>query len=312
MNRHRTLALVLAALLAVSLVALAAPATASSGETVAIDDGHGLTSDTERETFAEDGVASTTETYPDVTLTVAESSEDVGLDGLRYTDFDTTYLRVEYDESIDRTLRFYVPDDYWHPHPDTLGSVTDDTTATLEPTSEGNYTAVEMHVDGETDAVFEVRKQASVVFNARDHGTDWLANETGVDIPRLDGSSDHWEYVPTEELTTDSPTVGIESPDGDVTLQYDAAGTADPADQAWRTLPECSSSAGGDAPVCWYDDSDPDRVNVLAQTDSPPDIRYHHDAGFMADVRASTGELVSIVTQEIPDDIGDFIDGVLS
>ncbi|EMA45235.1 hypothetical protein C446_02477 [Halobiforma nitratireducens JCM 10879] len=299
----------LAVLMASSLVAGLGPIGVAADDTVAIDDDHGLTSESAIDEFNETGVAETTETYPDVTMTVAEDSESVGLEGIQYTDFDSVFLQVDYDESIDRTLRVYIPEAYWHPHPDELEAVDADVTASLEPTGDG-YTAVTMHVEDETTATFEVKKQASLVFNARETTTSWLENETGMDLPRLDGSSDQWEYVPTAELTDNDSTVGIDTEGEDVTLQYDAANTADPNEQAWRTLPACTSSAGDSAPVCHFDRADdPDHVYILAQTDDPPDVRYHYDAGFTADIRSSVGELGDIV-DAVLEDARSFIDGV--
>ena len=306
-------ALALTALLVTSMVSVVAVApTAASGNTTALDDDTALTEESVIEEYEEEGVVTVSETVPDLSITVADSAGDVDVHGLRYTDYDTTYLRFEYDESIERTVRVYVPREYWHPHPSTLDAVDGDASAQLTPTEDGNYTAVEIHFDGETDAVFEVRQQASLVFSARDHGTEWLSNETGVDIPAVSGEQDQWEYLPAQALANES-AVGIDTEGDDVRVQYDASNTSDPTDQRWRTIPPCSSSAGGDAPVCTFEnDHEPDRINVLAQTNDPPDVRYHHDAGFFADLRSSGGELFGDIPGAVLDDARDFLDGVLS
>ncbi|WP_337653280.1 hypothetical protein [Halomontanus rarus] len=314
-SRYTTL--FVAVLLVASLVVPAAigtgAATADPGNTTALDEDTALTKNATITDYKTDGVASAGVSVPDMTITVADSAEDVGLHGIRYTDFDTTYLRVEYEESIDRTIRFYVPRDYWHPHPDELEAVEGDTTASIEPTEGSNYTAVTVHFEEETDAVFRVKEQASIVFSARDYGSEWLENETGIDMPQLNGASEQWEYVPTSDLTEDGPTFGIDTEGEDLTLQYDAAKTADPTGKEWRTVPECSSSSGKDAPVCTFEQTDrPDRVNILAQEGEPPDVRFKYGTDWFANLRSSFSELFGDIPSEFSSDVRGFIDGVLS
>ncbi|PCR88693.1 hypothetical protein [Natrinema ejinorense] len=288
-------------------------AATTSGDTVTLDDDTALTANSTIENFETEGIATANPTYPNMTITVADSATDVGVDGLRYTDFDTTYLRVDYDESIERTIRFYVPKAYWHPHPDEPDAIDGETTATFEPTEGSNYTAVEMHLSGETDAVFEIKQQASVVFSVREYGSEWLEDEIGVDMPSTNGASEQWEYVPTAELTGDNPTFGIDTDGEDVTLQYDAAKTADPASKEWRTVPECADSSGADAPVCTFTkDNSTETVHILAQTDDPPDVRFKYGSGWLANIRSSIGELLNDIPRDLVRDARDIVDGVFN
>lgn len=315
MTRNGLFTVALVAVLALSLPTSVGAVTVSANttDTVALDEDTALTANSTIESYQSEGVATASPPYPNMTITVADSATDVGVDGLRYTDFDTIYLRVDYDESIERTIRFYVPREYWHPHPDTLEAIDGDATAKIEPTEGSNYTAVEMHVTGETDAVFEIKKQASVVFSVREYSSEWLEKELGVDMPQTNGAQEQWEYAPTAELTGDNPTFGINTEGEDVTLQYDAANTADPTAKEWRTVPECSDSSAEETPVCTFTKQDkPDHVYVLSQTDEPPDVRFKYGGGSIADIRSSIGELFSDIPSELWSDANGILDRVLN
>lgn len=294
---------------ALVLVAVSLLGMTVAADTTTLDDDTALTHESQIEQFKDEGVATADVTVPHMTITVATESEDVGLDGIRYTDFDTTYLRIEYRESIPRTVRIYVPDDYWYPHPDEIDSESSDSTAAMEPTSSGDYSAVTVHFEGETDAVFGIRKQASMVFSARNQSTRFISNETGIDLPQVDGRQDQWEYVPTSDLN--ESTFAIDSEGGDLAVQYDRANTTDPSEQRWRTVPDCSTTMGSRAPVCEYEDrSTPDAANILIRDDNPPDIRYNRDTGVLTDVRAAVGELTD-VPRDVYRDAKELVTGVL-
>lgn len=311
------LSVLFAAVLVLSLPAAVGPAVADgdnyTATTTTLDEDTALTENATIEQFESEGTAVASPTVPDMTITVAEDAEDVGLTTVRHTSFDTTYLRVEYDESLERTVRFYVPREYWHPHPDRLEAVDGAAEASMEPTEGTDYSAIQIHFEEETDATFAIKKQASFVFNARDYGSEWLEEEAGIEVPTPGSEQEQWEYVPTSELTADDPTFGIDTEGDELTLQYDDSGTADPTDKQWRTVPSCSSSGGSDAPVCKFEQADnPNHIYVLAQTQDPPDIRFKHDAGFWADARSSFGELFGDIPRDLLSDVRGLFDGLFS
>ncbi len=134
------------ALFALAFVIVTAPIAAQT--TTTIDAGHSLTSDAAKQSYQSDGVVSTTPAQADVNITIAESHDDVGLDGI-YADGLDTYLRIDYDEDIARTLRFYVPAEYFSPRTKRgLEPVDGGPNTDLTPVRGGNMTAVTVEVGG--------------------------------------------------------------------------------------------------------------------------------------------------------------------
>ncbi|SDJ33166.1 hypothetical protein SAMN05216226_102164 [Halovenus aranensis] len=307
---HRRLAFIIAALTVVSSVAVLAVAGSS---VVTLDDDTGLSDQSTIEQFDEEGLVQVNHVSPKMTFTVAEQSSDVGVDGIQYTDFDTIYLKLSHEESIERTVRIHIPEGYWHPHPDEIDAIDSDLTMSMEPTGDG-ASAVEVHFEGRESGVFQIKKQASLVFHAREYTQSWLSNQTGIDLPSLAPESDGWEYVPMTELSREEPTFGIR-PDGDsLTLQYDAANSSDPNGKEWRPLPSCDSLTGGDAPVCSFEqEADSETVvYVMTQVENPPDVRFKAEGGFLAQLRASLDEAIFDIPKEAVESARDWVDDLLS
>lgn len=308
--------LVFAALLIAVVVgglALAAPASAQGG-TYDIDEATPLTDEETIDEYAETGNVSGNTITPQMEFQIAQESEAVGLSGIEHTDFDTVYLRVEHNEEIDRTVRFYVPEEYWHPHPAEIESETSDHTATLEAAEDGNMTAVQVHFDGEGEAIFPVARQASAVFSIRDSVNSWWAEETGMDLPQLSDANSQWEYVPTSQLTGEPPTVAID-PEGkdDPAIQYDAANAKDPSDKEWRTVPDCDTTPGEDAGICQFTRDGDEKLYLMGQEEPAPDIRYKYNPSLMDRARAAVpavpeafGEFMTDVQDMLDDLVPDF------
>lgn len=299
--------------LTVVVFGLALTAIATAGSVVTLDDETGLTEQHAIDQFNDEGYVEVSQVSPKMAFTVAERSEDVGVEALRYTNFDTIYLRVTHEESIERTVRFYVPDEYWHPHPDEVRSIDGNVTAMMEPRG-GQYSSIEVHFEGQNEVVFPVKRQASIVFNVRDHGSSWLENETGIEVPDIGGDSSEWQYVPMEELRDqDQPTFAIDTEGDDITLQFDAENTADPASKRWRTLPACGSLTGGEEPVCYFEqEGGGELVYVLSQVDDPPDVRFKHDAGFLTSARVSLEEVIFDIPRDVYTDARDWVSDFFS
>ena len=305
-----------AALLVAAFVAgaaLAVPSSAQSG-TYDIDGATGLTDEATIQEYGETGNVTVSTVTPQMEFQVAESSEAVGLSGIEHTDFDTTYLRVEHKEGIERTVRVYIPEEYWHPHPAEIESETSDHVATLEPAEDGNVTAVEIHFDGKGEAVIPVARQASAVFSIRDSVNEWWEQETGVDLPQLSDSGGQWEYIPTSQLTGEPPTVAIDlEGKDDPAIQYDAANADDPSNKEWRTVPACDSTPGEDAGVCTFTRDGDSKLYLLAQDEPAPDIRYKYNPTLLDRMKSAVpgvgdafGQFVNDVQETLDEILPDF------
>jgi len=289
-------------LLAMALVLSVVAVPAAADGMAAIDEDHGLTDRERIEQFQSEGVASTTLTSPQMRITVSERHDDVGLRGFRL-DYDKRYLRVQYNETVDRTIRFYIPSEYWYPITDEIDAVDADVTAQMEPTADGRYTAVTMTLEDPVDLVFEIPKQASFVFWGRSKSREVVNNTTGYQPPRI-GDDREWKYIPEGELENESTYPVETAKDGDVTLQYDTDPTA--GVESWRTVPECS---GNDVPVCYYEKAGVDgQVFVLSKTADPPQVRFKQGTDVSATAESSARELWDIPSQ-VMEDISTLLNG---
>lgn len=275
-------------LVALALVALAGIATGST--VLEVDDEHQLTKESSIEEFESTGSTSTSLVQVDMSLTVAESSEDVGLKGVSYTDFDTTYIKVEYREEISRRVRIHLPAEYFRPRPkESLKAVESDVEAELRPVDGRNYTALTITVDGPTTAVFEISKQAGVLFGGRAGAKELMENNTGVDVPSV-RSSGQWSYVSTSELENNT-TVAIDTRGQPLTLQYDTEPAGNKS--SWLKVPTCGDES---APVCRFTrDGEEDRVFLLARSTDVPDIRYKHGNDRLAGVKSALSDASNAV-----------------
>ena len=289
-------------LLAMVLVVSAVAVPVAADGMAAIDADHGLTDREHIETYEDTGVASTTLSAPAMRLTVAEAHDDVGLRGFRL-DYDKRYLRVQYNETISRTVRFYIPSEYWFPITSEIDAVDADVTATMEPTDDGRYTAVTITLEEPADLVFEVPKQASWVFWGRSKTREVVNNTTGYQPPRL-GEDSEWQYVPEGQLENESTYPVDTAEDGEVTIQYDTDPTA--GTESWRMVPECS---GNDVPVCHYEKAGvDDRVFVLSKTAAPPQVRFKAGTDYSAAAESSGHELWEI-PGKVMEDINTLLTG---
>jgi hypothetical protein len=240
--------------------------------TVTLDADTDLTDRETIEHYEEHAVASTDSAAPELRITVAESHEDVGIDGL-VTDSHRTYVRLQYNETVERTIRFYVPSEYFYPvRAEGETAFNSDLKAEFKPVEGGRYTSVTVHLTNTTDSVWTVKKVASGVFFFQDKYRDVLENQTGVAPPRL-AEGEEWAYIPPGALTGNTSTYPVNrSEDGELTLQYDS--TADTVTEStWVPVPECGD--GGGAPVCTFEKEGVEgKVFVLSKTASPPDVRF--------------------------------------
>lgn len=283
----QALIVAVALLLAVSGVVLAGDDPDSHIET--IDEGTELTANESIDEFAEEGYVAADVDGLNMTVHVAEDQRDVGQDS--WTSGPHTYLRVQYNESITRTVRFYVPAEYVTPRPQQGVSAEDsDETATYEAVDGGDTMAVTLTLDGETDAVFPVNRWMGLYIDTSDRVYSTIENATNVTLPRLGiGGGEQWEYVPREGLsgsndTYDGLPVDSMAEAEDMSLQYDAASNATEA--TWRSVERCSVDTD---PVCLTDrDGEP---VLFGSTADPPPIRYKTETSLRTEIEAGINEL---------------------
>lgn len=288
---HRLLAVALV----VALVATTSPAAAA---TVTIDQDNALATDEAIRTFESEGVVTRNVGALNLSVTVAQSHDDVDVVG-PHTDVNNVWLRLDYDEEIERTIRLYLPGDYFKPRVNTnLRSMDGSVTASLTPVEGADgWTAVELHVEGPTDATFAVSKEAGAVFDARSFVRDAVNNTTGVSLPAIGATSD-WQYISARRLAGNE-TVRIEDTRrSGLTLQYD---DGDVTGEAWLPVPDCEDPST--QRVCYYEDGN--ATVVLAATEDPPQVRYKRGTDFKSTLGGAWNDLV-----RVPDRISDLLDGL--
>lgn len=290
----------MATILVLSMAAGAFVAAVDAQDGVAtVDADHGLTDRGSIDAFETRGVASTSVAVPALSITVADDHDDAGLDGFR-TDFNNRYLRLQYNESLTRTVRLYIPSEYWYPIvAEDREAENSDVTATFSPTPDGRYTAVTVRFTRETDATWAIPRAASFVFWGREESRAVVENATGYEPPQV-GSGSAWQYVPDDQLDGNA-SYPINASDG-ATVQYDAA---DGEPEQWLTVPECG---GGSAPVCLYEKRGvDDRRFLLSQTADAPTVRFKSGSDLSATGKGALEELGLI-----PDRVWSDLQGLLS
>jgi len=129
----------------VLVVAAVAPASVAVGQesVYEADTSHELATNESIATFEDEGVVSGDVHGLNMSLTVAEDADDAGLNDWITRSSGRVFLRVDYNEELDRTVRFYLPQEYASPQlKQGLEAQNSDLTADLEPTHDRNHTAV--------------------------------------------------------------------------------------------------------------------------------------------------------------------------
>lgn len=247
-----------------TLAAGVTPGSATT-EVVAIDYTHDLDEEQAIEQYEEDGVVTDSIAAPAMDLTIADSREDVDR-GSVILDTDT-YLRVQYHEDVERTIRVYIPDDYWEPFEDhSLQSVDGNVDAEMEPVRVNgqDYSAVTLHFDGQADAVIAINGVEDGLWNIRHTATDMLNESVPFELPSLSSPDENpWQHVDSSDLSSGD----YDTESNDVMVEYDA--TPDSEDMTWVEAPSCDSSE----PVCTMDRSG--NVTIVPDdSENPPAIRY--------------------------------------
>lgn len=230
-----------------------------------------------------------TATYDRVaaSVTLAEAPSDVGVSSWRYTATGYSYLRVDYDEGVARTLRIEVPGDMVRPRAkDGLDAIHSDAVANIRDVD--GTTVLSLRVDGQTDAVFPLSKAAGFVFDVRGGIKTRFANQTGLPIPSL-SSNGKWTVV--NDSLQPQTTYRIDHGDvnAPVAIQYDAGTVSDPR---WVPVAPCDTE---NTPICELGPASNDtQTTVLVDDSDPPRMRYQVDAGLVARFHAAFNDALEI------------------
>ena len=301
-QRWRRVALVVALLFAsvVAGIPLASHVSAAS-ETVTLDEGTPLTKPATVQEFQDSGYVTVDVAQLDMQFSIAESAGDVGLSEWTHASSVNTYLRIQYDEEIERTVRFYVPSDYWTPRVKTglnnagVHQGSKDITIDLEPAAGGEYTAVTIRLTGPTDAVFGVGRATGALFDVRGWADGALNDTTGISLPSLPTSGGtEWQYVDEAALTGNNTTYSIHASTPDeLTIQYDYDEQAGEENTRWLPVPACED---GDARgVCRFQKQGaPETVFLLSTSDAAPPIRYATDPDAVSTGGSIVDQLASV------------------
>lgn len=287
------------ALLLVLASVVAGVGHASASDVTTIDDEHPLATSDAISTFETERNVSARVSQLDMSISVAEDHDDVGVRGF-HTDANNVWVRVDYDEEIARTIRFYLPREMVSPRvKNDLSAVDSSVTADLSPAMDGNMTAVTLRVDGPTDVVFAVSKEAGVIWGARE-GVKRAVNETtGITLPTF-GNSDEWSYVDSARLNS-TRAVALDVAADNVTLQWDA----DPGtERRWQSVPECSDVS--DQTVCYYENDA--KTMIMTPTDEAPTVRFKAGRDPVADLKSAINDLAQL-DDRIADWVGSIFGG---
>lgn len=270
---------------------------ASGADVYAIDTNHPLATHEAVETYQDEGYVHGDVPGLNMSISVSQTHDQVGLTGWGHTDINRHYLRVQYNESIERTVRFYIPAGMWHPYvSEGVDAENTDVTADLFPTDDGDYTAVTIHLTGETDAVIPISVEAATVFRVRDATKSVVENLTGLDLPSWGG--EQWQYLPETAFTSQNTTTALKTNDSGLRIQYDAL--LNSTEERWISVPQCSEAVSDD-PVCRFTRTDSGDVYLMRRSNESVTIRYRHGSGVIPDVSAVVNELVEGVDRFLDD-----------
>ncbi|AUX09282.1 hypothetical protein AArcSl_1653 [Halalkaliarchaeum desulfuricum] len=242
----------------------------SADETVTqIDADHELATEETIQTYHAEGVVSGDAEQIQLTLTVAESADDVGIDRTAPLDWRNDYLRLEYDEEIDRTVRVFIPAEMVTPYTrEGVEALNNSHTTSFEPIRDGEFLAVTVVLEGEDTVVFPLDKSASASYDIMDRANDRVERATGISL----SGDEEWTYVDGDDMAGHT-VIELEADPDAVEIQFDARHGQ--ADELWVTMPE------GDDPraeVYWYYSSSDDLVYIVPKAEDPPAVRYKTEA----------------------------------
>lgn len=273
---------------ALAILLIAGVSVGAAGDIYGVDGNHDLDSEQAVDQYQEDGIATGDADDLNLKMTITEDCSEVGHDPL--VSPPQTCLKVDYDEEVARTIRVYIPRDYWIPHDQqNMRSVDGDVTAEMEPIQDRQYTAITIHLSGESESVFTISEVQSGLWGARERMYRTVNGSVGINTPRIAGSDNTpWKYVSSSEFTANE-SYSVQS---EATVQYDARPGYN--ETSWQPVPDCGSRA--EAPVCTLERND-GKIIIPEDNDNVPTVRYNTQASISEKVSSGIREVRSTITE---------------
>lgn len=284
MSHRKNIIAALGILLAIAAVGV--PAVGASNVN-AVDTDHTLTSDASIATFDAEEVVSGEVDGLNMTITVADKVSQLNKSEWAHPSSARTFLRVEYNEEIDRTVRLYIPSEYFRPRVKSgLAPLESGPPAKLQPVKDRQYTAVTVTFDKETEVIYPISSSRGMISSGRSSTSELVENSTGFRLPSLTSNGAEWQPVPGEAMTSTEATYRIPSNESDITVQYDA--DESPEEERWLTVQSCDRS---DQPVCTFDRDGSKATYLLSTTEDVPPVRWKAETAASDTVRSTINDI---------------------
>lgn len=296
----RTLSVLLAAALVLSLVAAVPLAGAQEDEEHNVTDigtQHPLAANATAEEFARTGYVEGDLTRYRISMAAAESGGDVGLPPSLLRDTRNDYVRIQYNESHTRTIRVLLPREYITPYTmERVESIDSDHTATYTPARSGHYLAVTVTFDGPGDAVLPLQKDSSAGGALLETVDRRVKQLTGISPM---GRNGQWQYIDGEEVAED-PTYPVNATSDDVLIQYDAKPNA--TDEVWLNAPRGEQNG---VPVYYFERESDSQLYVVSADNSEPSIRLKTEPSRTDRIRGDIND-IKLVPERIREGSSDW------
>lgn len=298
----RTLQVLFAALLAVSLVAVApiAPVAADtnvSTEVVDIGTNHPLAANATADEFGRTGYVSGDLARYRVSMAVAESGGDIGMTPSLMRDTRNDYLQIRYNESYERTIRILLPRDYITPYTmEHVEALDSDHVASYKPARSGHYLAVTVTFDGPGTAVFPLQKDSSAGGALLETVDNRVKQLTGISPLGRNGK---WQHIDGSEIA-EEPAYPINATSEDVLIQYDARPNR--TEEVWLNAPRGEKN---DVPVYYFERESDSQLYVVSADNSQPDIRLKTEPSRTDRIRGDIND-IKLVPDRIRDGAADY------
>ena len=299
--------IVLVVLLVTSIVAIPAVAVSSpagESEVTKIDADHGLLDDDAISTFESEGSVSVDLEQVDAKVTVATSKSEVGIDrsdAIATTDAGNYFIRIEYNEDIDRTIRLWIPAEYVGPYDRAdVSSLSSDHEVDYNQVRDRQYLEILVGVEDQSDIVLPVGRLGGGVEALVSERVDAVESAVGGHF----GTGDDWKYLDNE--SGEERVIDLDIDPDNAILQFDVAG--DPADPRWINIPEGETRG---IPVYYHVDSN-GSMYLVVTADEDLDIRYKEESSITDHARGAINDAIHAI-EDLPDRITEWApDGLLS
>lgn len=285
-----------AILLAVVLVLSIGVVAGAASEVYQIDADHEIDKPAAIADYSSEGHVSGSVDGLDATISIAESKDDLGRDSLetvRPSDAAHDFIRLEYREDIDRTLRIRIPADYFTPYTrEGVAAIDTDDVADYTPVRDGEYLQIVVTVDGATDLVLPIHKHSSATYS--------IISRYEERVEEIAGGTGEWEYLDRDQIEGQH-AVEVSAAPEEIVVQHDATPTE--PEETWVNTPRGSEGPDG---VYWYspDSEDGDVVYVVAKGgEDAPDVRVAKEGGWRDELEGHVND-----AKQIPDRIREGLD----